>query len=370
MDDVEGVILLVFIEAVCGSGIYFTLACLGFVHLFRADLKKTAIVFADLLIDSCLLTEQYELASVLIMMLVKEHLLVLGEIESNIFAVLSAEIISMFPSIHPHIQFPVICLYVLFRVFSLSTHLNLSFLHTTAISLLAQLFIFLKFYSQFLYFIILNSSMILYWAVISMFGILFICLCNRLSFPYMFQRKLFHFLMLAIFVPGLQNPVLLNVAFLIALNLSLMLEYLRRHIPSLNKFFLSFIDSRDSSDVIVTHIYLLIGVGTPVLLSVITSLPHIQGAGIISLGVGDTFACLIGYYFGRIPIPHRRKTVEGTLSCWISMYLFACWLYPQVTLKFLFVLAAISIYEAYTTKIDNLVLPLFSLGLFLLSNPS
>ena len=170
--------------------------------------------------------------------------------------------------------------------------------------------------------------------------------------------------MLAIFIPGLNDKLLLSAAFLAALDAFLLLEIGRHSIPELNQFFSRFIDERDSNGVIATHIYLLIGIGFPVLVSIITEDSGLSIAGIVSLGIGDSFASLIGYYFGKIKIPHRKKTVEGTLACWISM-IAATWVIlhefsPSHCVK----LAMVAMYEAYTLHIDNLVLPVFTAGVF------
>ena len=84
---------------------------------------------------------------------------------------------------------------------------------------------------------------------------------------------------------------------------------------SLQALFCKFIDSRDNEKVIVTHIYLLVGVGFPVLVSNFIQNDAVALSGIVSLGIGDTFASLIGFYFGKMKIPYRHKTIEGTLAC-------------------------------------------------------
>ena len=149
----------------------------------------------------------------------------------------------------------------------------------------------------------------------SILGVSIIYLANYYSCSYMIQRKLFHVLVLFIFIPGLQEKVLLSAAFLSALNILLILEAYRHFSPSLNHFFCKFIDSRDNEKVIVTHIYLLVGVGFPVLVSNFIQNDAVALSGIVSLGIGDTFASLIGFYFGKMKIPYRHKTIEGTLAC-------------------------------------------------------
>ena len=179
----------------------------------------------------------------------------------------------------------------------------------------------------------------------------------------MIQRKLFHLLILFIFIPGLKSPIFLSAAFLSIFDILLLLELIRHISDKINSFFLRFIDERDSKDIIVTHIYLLLGVGLPVFGSVMGFQECLYISGILSLGVGDSFASIIGYYFGRIKIPYRKKTVEGFLACWISMIIGIIALEFEVSYLIIIKLGFIAIYEAYTLYIDNLVLPVFAMGI-------
>jgi dolichol kinase len=170
-------------------------------------------------------------------------------------------------------------------------------------------------------------------------------------------------MLLLIFIPGLAVKEFLSFAFLSALYFLTILEKLRPSIQILNNFFLKFIDERDSSDLIVTHLYLLLGFGFPVIFSVLFNNDLISWSGIISLGIGDTFACLSGVTLGRHRLPYRRKTLEGTLGGYISMILSLSFFYP-ISPSLGTCLFLVSFYEAFTLKIDNLVLPIFSIALF------
>jgi len=212
--------------------------------------------------------------------------------------------------------------------------------------------------------LLLNSTqLIIYWFLVSIIGLTVIFQANYMKIDKMIQRKLFHFLLLAIYIPGLSDPILTSFASLMVLGVLILLELVRPSITSLNQFLLKFTDERDSEDLIVTHIYLLLGFSFPIFFSIILKNDLLAWAGIISLGIGDTFACLIGYYLGRMQLPYRKKTIEGTLGGFVSMCIFCSYfnlLTPYVTSCLLL----ISLYEAYTEKIDNLVLPILSFSLF------
>ncbi len=116
-----------------------------------------------------------------------------------------------------------------------------------------------------------------------------------------------------------------------------------------------FIDERDSYALIATHIYLLIGCALPFLVS--PPSPLVALSGVIILGLGDSFAALVGKSLGRHKILSSQKTYEGLCACFLSTLLAASMLSPLSRETVLCVLT-VSLAESYTTQIDNLVLPL------------
>ncbi|CAG9331117.1 unnamed protein product [Blepharisma stoltei] len=222
-------------------------------------------------------------------------------------------------------------------------------------------------------FILLHYSMITTWAITTILGVIavYFCKANFKLHP-MVIRKLFHFLILQILLPGIfQDPILTSVAFLMAFWGFLMVETLR-HIKIfgfLNEFLNSFIDTRDLGEVIVTHVYLLFGCGVPIIIGNFSNKNLlVMCSGLISLGIGDSMASLFGVKFGKKKWPKRKKTYIGTLAGWISMIIFAKLIGFELNLILIGALGIISLYETYTLLIDNLVLPLFSCGLVLLLN--
>lgn len=147
---------------------------------------------------------------------------------------------------------------------------------------------------------------------------------------------------------------------------------LLRHIPGfsfLSDFLNCFVDTRDLGEVVVTHTYLLFGCGFPLILgNMLDNNELLKYAGLISLGIGDSMASLVGVYYGKSKWPYRNKTYVGTLACWISMIVFCHLLGFDVNCLLIIELGLIALYETYTTLIDNLVLPLFASGVIILLN--
>ncbi|KAM6431432.1 dolichol kinase isoform 1-T2 [Liasis olivaceus] len=195
-------------------------------------------------------------------------------------------------------------------------------------------------------------------------------------------RKYFHFLVVATYVPGLiYDRQLLYVAAVICLAVFILLEYVRyftikpfghtlRHLLSL------FLDERDSGPLILTHIYLLLGMSFPVWLWPRPCAPKgtLPGAGalapysgVLAVGIGDSVASIFGSTVGEVKWPGTKKTFEGTMSAIFAQIIAVAlivifdtavdlnasysWILISITL--------VSFLEAYTTQVDNLLLPLY-----------
>lgn len=130
-------------------------------------------------------------------------------------------------------------------------------------------------------------------------------------------RKIFHILIVMAFIPGLlYQCTLLFVASGIALALLIALEIIRvmKLWPLdsiLNEAVKAFIDEKDAGLVALTPIYLLVGCSIPLWLHPCPcDLTDAAGfellpllAGVLSVGIGDTAASVIGSKFGRIKYP-------------------------------------------------------------------
>jgi hypothetical protein len=223
------------------------------------------------------------------------------------------------------------------------------------------------------------------------------------------SRKLFHTLAMALFVPVISwYTEFILLAFGVGVCGLLLAEYVRNApsvLPELSRvisgYYGTFIDHRDvDRGLVLTHIYLLLGIALPVWLWAVlagkqegwfetsgpvdyaASDPHLKllkHLGWITVGAGDAMGAFVGIYCGRTSWPKRAqsssRTVEGSLGCFITML--ACTagamhvegLLHQVGAHWWPVAATslllTTMVEAYTIDIDNLVLPVFSCGIYL-----
>lgn len=123
----------------------------------------------------------------------------------------------------------------------------------------------------------------------------------------------------------------------------------------------------DNQYLTLSHIYLLVGAFIPLWLIPVepdtTANKLLLSSGLISLGIGDTAAAIIGSFFGQTTIGKKsKKTVEGLFGNFFAMVLFKLyWIgYTNFLGEYSFMLAAIftSLIEAITVSCDNLILPL------------
>ncbi|KAI1076325.1 hypothetical protein F5B20DRAFT_333275 [Whalleya microplaca] len=151
------------------------------------------------------------------------------------------------------------------------------------------------------------------------------------------RRKVFHFMMVAMFLPTTYiDPTFAALALSVVLALFLLLDLLRAsQLPPLSKplasFLAPYVDGRDlRGPVVISHIFLLIGCAIPLWLS-LGSLPrtgagYLEGwevptrevsmiTGVVCVGLGDAAASLIGRRYG-----HRKwlwgggKSLEGSVA--------------------------------------------------------
>ncbi|KAL8443139.1 hypothetical protein Emag_006089 [Eimeria magna] len=185
-------------------------------------------------------------------------------------------------------------------------------------------------------------------------------------------RKLFHILLvlnlLLVIFSGLFSLLLLIVSGLLWLVIAA--ELLRASMLSLafskliESAYAKFTDFRDARGLVLSHIYLVLGVAAPLLASAAFS--GSPGGppcllGIILVGCGDSMAALVG---GRCSTPvlpfTSRKTVGGFIAFVVSSLAFGFCLFPQVfpdqqvhASAFVAAVLASGVFEAYTPDIDN-----------------
>ncbi|KAI9208964.1 uncharacterized protein BJ171DRAFT_487981 [Polychytrium aggregatum] len=141
------------------------------------------------------------------------------------------------------------------------------------------------------------------------------------------RRKFYHALAILLFVPGyLLEPVFMHIAFSVALSGTFFVEYLRyfRVWPwghAIELFLRHFIDSRDAGPAVLAHIYLLVGCAVPVWLNSLAMDRKLALGlgGMLTIGVGDSMASIVGKRFGRHRWPGTKKTMEGTAAYIVSV---------------------------------------------------
>lgn len=195
-------------------------------------------------------------------------------------------------------------------------------------------------------------------------------------------RKYFHFIVVVTYIPGLiYDRKLLHVAAVVCLVVFILLEYIRyftiKPFGHLLRQLLSlFLDERDSGPLILSHIYLLLGMSISVWLFPRSCAPKgtLSGAGalapysgVLSVGIGDSVASICGSTMGEIKWPGTKKTFEGTMtSIFAQIITIAIILIFDSTVdlnaSYSWILVSVSLVsalEAYTTQVDNLLLPLY-----------
>ncbi|KAK2705089.1 hypothetical protein QYM36_017211 [Artemia franciscana] len=201
---------------------------------------------------------------------------------------------------------------------------------------------------------------------------------TKSQIPLTVLRKVFHVLIVCVDVPGLLwDPELVYFSTGVILALFIIVEVVRLlQIPPFGPLiFASFkplLDEKDSGMLVLTNIYLLLGCSAPMWLYPLpfekqdysAVLP--MAAGVLTLGVGDTAAGLVGVYFGRNRWPGTKKTIEGTIACVVSQLVFVYTIQQfapdfvngYTWTKIATAASAAALVEAFTTQVDNLVLPL------------
>uniref|UniRef100_A0A182JNN0 dolichol kinase n=1 Tax=Anopheles christyi TaxID=43041 RepID=A0A182JNN0_9DIPT len=194
-------------------------------------------------------------------------------------------------------------------------------------------------------------------------------------------RKVFHFLIVLVYGPGLwyQCRLLylasgLMLAILVVLEMARLIQ-LAPVANMLNTAVNLFIDEKDAGAIALTPIYLLVGCSLPLWLHPapcdLTNSGGLQmltlSAGVLSIGIGDTAASVAGYHFGRHKWhANTNKSVEGTVASVLLQALAIGALYQVGVIHLTVSRAAYAgiavivnaLVESRTDQIDNLVLPL------------
>ncbi|CAM8897981.1 unnamed protein product [Rhodiola kirilowii] len=203
-----------------------------------------------------------------------------------------------------------------------------------------------------------------------------LCISKHSKVERILLRKYYHLMAVCMFVPAvIYQPMFLDLAFGAALAVFLVLEIIRicRMWPLgqlVHQFMTAFTDHRDSDILIVSHFSLLLGCALPIWMSSgYNDRPLAPFAGILSLGIGDTMASMVGYKYGVLRWSKAgKKTIEGTAAGITSM-LAACltllpllastgYLVTENWFPLLFAVTVSGLLEAYTAQLDNAFIPL------------
>lgn len=193
------------------------------------------------------------------------------------------------------------------------------------------------------------------------------------NFPQIVQRKFFHIMALLVFiVPVSMDVILMRFAISGAIYIFLFVEMLRlTRFPfvatMIESYVGDFLDERDSGELILTHLFLLLGCGLPVIFSSNEGFGGMacKVCGISVLAIGDAAASAIGIKFGKHKWPGSKKSIEGTIGAffgtWItivvltSIGVFNIDIIKSLLLSIPSLVGALD--EAFTSQIDNLTLP-------------
>ncbi|KAE8037782.1 hypothetical protein FH972_010344 [Carpinus fangiana] len=175
-------------------------------------------------------------------------------------------------------------------------------------------------------------SLCIYWVCVIYVSVLrFYNISKNSKIERILLRKYYHLMAVSMFLPALIfQPKFLDLAFGAALVIFLALEIIRvwRIWPLgqlVHQFMNAFTDHRDSDLLIVSHFSLLLGCALPIWMSSgYNDRPLTPFAGILSLGIGDTMASMVGHKYGVLRWSKTgKKTIEGT-AAGITSVLAAC----------------------------------------------
>ncbi|GAV62623.1 hypothetical protein CFOL_v3_06146 [Cephalotus follicularis] len=220
-------------------------------------------------------------------------------------------------------------------------------------------------------------SLCVYWVCVIYLSVLrFYHISKNSKIERILLRKYYHLMAVSMFLPALIfQPKFLDLAFGAALAIFLALEIIRvwRIWPLgqlVDQFMNAFTDHRDSDLLIVSHFSLLLGCALPIWMSSgFNDRPLAPFAGILSLGIGDTMASVVGHKYGVLRWSKTgKKTIEGT-AAGITSVLAACsfllpllastgYLLAQHWFSLILAVTVSGLLEAYTAQLDNAFIPL------------
>ncbi|KAJ1673107.1 hypothetical protein EV182_005876 [Spiromyces aspiralis] len=237
-----------------------------------------------------------------------------------------------------------------------------------------------------------RSLLVAYWIAViggSVVGYIYLprwYICSKNKFIHNLRRKYYHLMVIAMFIPGfLWQPYMMSLSLAVALIGLWLVEMIRVfNVGSLGSrihyFMSNFTDARDAGVIITSHFYLLVGCALPVWMGGHagdrSSVDHwiAPMSGVLTLGVADAVASVVGQKWGTRRWFGGSKTVEGSVGFVASLVVAVVVLdtglaavgstWPRLSLgniaKYAAVCGGSGTLEAVSTQNDNLVVPLFT----------
>lgn len=184
------------------------------------------------------------------------------------------------------------------------------------------------------------------------------------------RRKFFHALAVVMFIPGITlDPAFTHLSFSVAFAAFNFAEYVRYFAlwpfgVSVHLFLNEFLDSKDSGTAILSHFYLLAGCASPLWLEGRSEI--LSAFGVISLGIGDALASIVGRRLGHVRwSTSSGKTVEGSVAFFASVLFSSIvfWAFGLIAtfnmVPFAVTTALVTLLEAFSAQNDNLILPIY-----------
>ncbi|CAM4882764.1 unnamed protein product [Rotaria socialis] len=219
--------------------------------------------------------------------------------------------------------------------------------------------------------------LLLFWFTVSLLSLLIVNIhlryatANNITYEKTILRKYFHFLAIIVYTSGILFDTHLltmcSVAFIVLL---LLLECIKiKRVAPLGDIIRNawnmYENEKDIGTIMFSHIFLIIGLSYPVWIAD-DSKRLAQLSGIISVGIGDSAASIVGSKVGIYKWPGTKRTLEGSLAGLITQFLFITCLwyfdfipYSQYNLLFVSLgLLFTTQTEAFSHDIDNLTLPI------------
>ena len=213
---------------------------------------------------------------------------------------------------------------------------------------------------------------LLYWVLVLAISTIPTIQLTRSQQSTVLTRKWFHFVAVLLFGPiTFQFPQLLSLSYAIAFCGLMVLETLRCDVPGIQQFYMALVDPTkdDTEGFILSHMGLIVGCAAPLWIAegIVTgqeSSTLLAQWGVLCLGIGDAMGAIVGKSIGRNRWGKNRRTVEGSSAMWLSMMLVGLWF--SDTWVFPVATTFVTILEAFTLQMDNLVLPLAGSTIILL----